>query len=257
MEIPGYPRNLLDRHHAWHAFPSGAHGLPSRSAQPGTPGSGIEFLEFHRQFIADFRSWFDQQEPPPVDPKSLEPWTEVPDELKRLPAWGRWAPDEVRIVNNPGSFGSADQVGIFIENGIHNSFLHSATADAFGDELVRDVHSSPQSTYFYQIHGLVDFWWKHWESSKGGWRPWFQIHPETVFDHGSQRVTVLARKPEQLDLFTIGFDNRVWTTFWNPEHGWNPWFQLHPETVFDHGSQRVTVLARKPEQLDLFTIGFD
>jgi hypothetical protein len=35
----------------------------------------------------------------------------------------------------------------------------------------------------------------------------FQIHPETTFDHASQTVTALARQPEQIDLFTIGFDN--------------------------------------------------
>jgi hypothetical protein len=66
----------------------------------------------------------------------------------------------------------------------------------------------------------------------------------------------VSRNPEQIDLFTTGFDNAVWTTFWNPNNGWNAWFQIHPETVFNQHTP-ATVIARNPEQLDLFKIGFD
>ena len=31
------------------------------------------------------------------------------------------------------------------------------------------------------------------------WQPWFQIHPETVFDHTTQRVVALSRNPLQRD----------------------------------------------------------
>src|SRR5438045_3666579 len=54
-----------------------------------------------------------------------------------------------------------------------------------------------------------------------GWRPWFQIHPETVFDHAAQQVTALARNDHHVDLFTIGFDNAIWSTWWEPDDtGW-------------------------------------
>jgi proteasome lid subunit RPN8/RPN11 len=88
---------------------------------------------------------------------------------------------------------------------------------------------------------------------------WFQIHPETVFDHTRQEVTVVSRAPGNLDLFVIGFDNAVWSTFWNETIGWNPggWFQIHPETVFDHTKQKISVVSRVPGNLDLFVIGFD
>jgi hypothetical protein len=46
------------------------------------------------------------------------------------------------------------------------------------------------------------------------WQPWFQIHPETAFDHTTQRVTALARPPDHVDLFVIGFDNAIWSTGW-------------------------------------------
>ena len=46
------------------------------------------------------------------------------------------------------------------------------------------------------------------------WQPWFQIHPETVFDHAAQTVTAVARTPDHMDLFVIGFDNAIWSTWW-------------------------------------------
>src|SRR5262249_20549632 len=79
---------------------------------------------------------------------------------------------------------------------------------------------------------------------------WFQIHPETVFDRTHQRITAVSRGPGNLDLFVIGFD-AVWTTFWNTDVGWNPggWFPIHPETVFDHTTQRIAAVSRAPGNL--------
>ena len=91
------------------------------------------------------------------------------------------------------------------------------------------------------------------------WRRWFQIHPEAVFDHTTQQIAAVSRAPGNLDLFVIGFDNAIWTTFWNDAGGWNPggWFQIHPETVFDHTTQQIAAVSRAPGNLDLFVIGFD
>ena len=101
-------------------------------------------------------------------------------------------------------------------------------------------------------------WSTYWDSAGAGWAPWFQIHPETVFDHTTASVTALARTADHIDLFTIGFDNAVWSTYWDSAApGWAPWFQIHPETVFDHTTASVTALARTADHIDLFTIGFD
>jgi hypothetical protein len=43
-----------------------------------------------------------------------------------------------------------------------------------------------------------------------------QVHPETVFDHSTQQVTAIARTPDHLDLFVIGMDNAIWSTYWQP-----------------------------------------
>lgn len=40
-----------------------------------------------------------------------------------------------------------------------------ATASAFNEPSVADFHS-PKSTYFYKIHGLVDYWWQQWHAPK-------------------------------------------------------------------------------------------
>ena len=72
-------------------------------------------------------------------------------------------------------------------------------------------------------------------------------------------LATVSRAPGNLDLFVIGFDNAVWSTFWNDSGGWNPggWFQIHPETVFDHATQQLAAVSRAPGNLDLFVIGFD
>ena len=98
--------------------------------------------------------------------------------------------------------------------------------------------------------------WTTFWNPQNGWNQWFRIHPETVFDNQNGYITVVSRNPDQIDLFTTGFDNAVWTTFWNPGNGWNNWFQVHPETVFNQHTP-VTVISRNPDQLDLFKIGFD
>ncbi|MEV5019356.1 hypothetical protein AB0K79_32900, partial [Streptomyces sp. NPDC053782] len=41
---------------------------------------------------------------------------------------------------------------------------------------------------------------------------------QAVFDHQQQQLAAVSRFPGQLDVFVIGFDNRVWSTFWNEHH---------------------------------------
>jgi hypothetical protein len=46
------------------------------------------------------------------------------------------------------------------------------------------------------------------------WQNWFQIHPETKFDHATQQIATVARTDKHVDLFVIGFDNVAWSTWW-------------------------------------------
>ncbi|MBV9328988.1 MAG: hypothetical protein JO352_35210 [Chloroflexi bacterium] len=87
----------------------------------------------------------------------------------------------------------------------------------------------------------------------------YEIPPPPVFDHTKQRIAAVSRAPGNLDLFVIGFDNRVWTNYWNDQVGWNPagWFPIPGTAVFDHTTQQIAAVSRAPGNLDLFVIGFD
>jgi hypothetical protein len=99
-------------------------------------------------------------------------------------------------------------------------------------------------------------WSTWWHADAEGWRPWFPIDPETVF-RSDQEIVAVARVPEHLDLFTVGHDGAVWSTWWHDDgQGWRPWFQIHPSRVFSK-TTRVTALARRPDHLDLFITGLD
>ncbi|WP_180235851.1 hypothetical protein, partial [Bacillus toyonensis] len=160
-QIPNFPENLNHEHHAWHD-PSSHPNLPTRNILPPNPGSGLEFLQFHRDFIARFHQWYDFQ--PFADQNAVAPWMSIPPELKVSSAgWNsRWEEAERRILTNNPPFQSADELGLFIELGIHNQFLHSASSIVYNEPIVANLHS-PTSTIFYKIHGLVDYWWSSWE----------------------------------------------------------------------------------------------
>jgi hypothetical protein len=164
--IANYPQNLLDEHMNWHMHP-GHPELGGRTFQMGSPGSGLEFLTFHRTFVMHFHTWYDVQ--PGNDQAAVAAWTAIPPELKATPYWNSTqAAAEARITSNNPPFATADELGIFIETGIHNNFLHGAAAAAYGEPLLNDPMTSPLSTHFYQLHGLVTNWWNHWASLQKG-----------------------------------------------------------------------------------------
>jgi hypothetical protein len=162
--IPNFPQNLSDLHHAWHT-PGGAHGLPPRAIPFGQPGSGLEFFTFHRTYIAQFHAWYDVQ--PDADQAAVAAWTAIPAELKdpAVTGWdGTRQVQEQRIVSNNPPFADADDLGQYVEGGIHG-WLHGAAAAAYGESILNTFHS-PQSTYFWQLHGLVDHWWTQFQPPK-------------------------------------------------------------------------------------------
>ena len=73
-------------------------------------------------------------------------------------------------------------------------------------------------------------------------------------DAGSQ-VTAIARHPTHLDLFTVGTDNRIYSTWWDANGGWAGWFVISGG-VAKPGST-VTAIARLPEHIDVFAVGSD
>lgn len=79
-----------------------------------------------------------------------------------------------------------------------------------------------------------------------------------VFPVGAQ-VAAVSRKPGQLDLFVTGNDGRVYTSWWT--EGVTDWSGLGDRWrniggVFPNAA-RVSAVARRPDQLDLFATGND
>lgn len=162
--------NISERHHAWHTYPTGAHGFPSRTIAQGQPGSGTEFLTFHRNLVNEFFTWNNVHHA--ATGTQLAAWSAVPAILKSDSQWtAALQADETHIATNSPAIPTADALGILIETTIHN-WIHGAVGrssfpmDAGESTVISGFHSV-KSTYFYEIHGLVQYWWDQWLHRKG------------------------------------------------------------------------------------------
>ena len=112
--------------------------------------------------------------------------------------------------------------------------------------------------------GSVDstFW-----NPAGGWfGRWFRLGDSRFADQftitpGSP-ISVLSRHPDHLDLFTVGRDGHVYSTFWDGSSGWSgQWFWLGDTNFADQFTvatgSLVTSVARTPDLIDLFVTGLD
>jgi hypothetical protein len=68
-------------------------------------------------------------------------------------------------------------------------------------------------------------------------------------------VTALARFSNHLDLFTIGTDNRIYSTWWDSSSGWAGWFNVSGG-IGEPGGQ-VAAIQRVTDHIDLFVVGSD
>jgi len=183
--------NISERHHAWHTFPGGAHGFPSRQHQMGTAGSGQEFFQFHHDLMIEFFAWNNAHHA--ASASDLAAWGSIPAALK-VPETGWPSPwagldlaaDEMRVRLNSPPFMNDDALGIFIEGGIHN-WIHGAVAAAPSFHLAPDEQDvisgfhSVKSTYFYKIHGLVDLWWNRFLHPKNTIKDIIDVPPKAYF----------------------------------------------------------------------------
>lgn len=165
---------ISEKHHAWHMYPGGSHGHPSRSIQAGQPGSGTEFFQFHKQLLDEFLAWNNVHHAAAA--ADIAAWNSIPAELKvAATGWPTpWpgldlADAEAKINANPGSFTSEDSFGIHVESTVHN-WIHGGVANcpAFAlptaEKTIISGFHSVQSTWFYRIHGLVQYWRERWVS---------------------------------------------------------------------------------------------
>ena len=128
----------------------------------GHDHSGAEFLKWHSKFIAQFASLLESL--PKADrpaEASIEPWTEIPGDLKSASGWkSEWDALESRLQGKIESFTSLEELADEI-NPLHN-FLHRAVAEVYGDPNMANTARAPRSTYFWQLHGLVERWYQAW-----------------------------------------------------------------------------------------------
>ena len=131
--IPNFPQSLLDMHHHWHD-PSMHPGAPGGRVHPfGTSGAGLEFLQFHRDFMAQFHAWYNAQ-PFGTAPFNTAPfqssasaqaavgaWSSIPTPVKNgsVTGWGSvQAAQEARLTTLSPPFASADDLGSDLAPGI-------------------------------------------------------------------------------------------------------------------------------------------
>ena len=97
-------------------------------------------------------------------------------------------------------------------------------------------------------------WWvagADWSGASNNWRPIGGYFPP------GSAVSALARKPDQLDLFVVGNDGVVYTSWWSGadwsgvKNNWRPIGGYFPVGA------RIAAVARTPENLDLFIVGND
>ena len=124
-------------------------------------------------------------------------------------------------------------------------------------QQIAAVSRTPNNLDLFVIGFDNRVWTTFW--NQAGWNAdWFPLPGQAVFDRDKQQIAAVSRGPGNLDLFVIGFDNHVWTTFWNQGGGWNAdWFPLPGQAVFDRDKQQIAAVSRGPGNLDLFVIGFD
>ena len=133
-------------------------------------------------------------------------------------------------------------------------------------QAVFDLHSQ-QVAGVSRAHGNLDLFivgndghvWSTFWNDQAGWnQDWFPLPGQAVFDRTVQKVTAVSRAPGNLDLFIVGNDSHVWSSFWNDQVGWNQdWFPLPGQAVFDIHSQHVAVVSRTSGSIDLFIVGND
>ena len=96
----------------------------------------------------------------------------------------------------------------------------------------------------------------NWWDQASGWAGWFQMQGGITSPGGAgSPITAVDRYSGHLDLFTVGTDNRVYSSWWDISSGWHPWFPI--VTLQCRPGSTVNVVSRYSDHLDLFTTASD
>lgn len=126
------------------------------------------------------------------------------------------------------------------------------------------VSSTPRGTQIF-VQGLDNKIWTTFFDPQnlgpvsGGWVQWFPLG-DNVFPPAS-KVSAVSSTPRGTQIFVLGFDNKVWTTFFDPQNrgpmsgGWVPWFPMGDNVFPPHSA--VAVVSSTPRGTQVFVPGFD
>jgi hypothetical protein len=96
----------------------------------------------------------------------------------------------------------------------------------------------------------------NWWDQSVGWAGWFQVQGGASSPGGAgSPVTAVARYAGHLDLFTVGNDSRVYSSWWDNASGWHGWFPIG--NLECRPGSTVNVVSRYSDHLDLFTTAAD
>jgi hypothetical protein len=96
----------------------------------------------------------------------------------------------------------------------------------------------------------------NWWDQASGWAGWFHVQGGIASPAGAgSPVTAVARYAGHLDLFTIGTDNRVYSSWWDASSGWHGWFPIG--NLQCRPGSTVNVVCRYSDHIDLFTTASD
>jgi hypothetical protein len=94
-------------------------------------------------------------------------------------------------------------------------------------------------------------WWEDedWSGFNNDW--W-------LLDWGGQtflsqtKVAAVARSPDNLDIFVVGTDFKIYTAWWSEGHGWTGWRNISGNQAFGPAPPLVAAVSRHEGQLDVF-----
>jgi IgA Peptidase M64 len=96
----------------------------------------------------------------------------------------------------------------------------------------------------------------NWWDQASGWAGWFHVQGGISSPGGAgSPVTVVSRYAGHLDLFTVGTDSRVYSSWWDSGSGWHAWFPI--DNLQCRPGSTVNVVCRYSDHLDLFTTASD
>jgi phospholipase C len=121
-------------------------------------------------------------------------------------------------------------------------------ASYFNASAVVSRHPDSMELFVTGTDGLV------YQASRQAMAPWSGFVP--VPDNGSfatagSQVAAISRDPDHIDLFVVGFNNRIYNNSWETNRGWVTW-QFIDDDFSVQTRAPLTVVARDANRLDVF-----